>query len=57
MPFFLYHMLTRFMHNVYDLIFIGSSVLQVAPVHSFPTQYLSMKSLNVYNITTVMSRK
>jgi len=29
---FLYHML--FMHHMYDLVFIGVSVLEVAPTHS-----------------------
>lgn len=57
MPFFFVSHVTKFMHHVYDLIFIGNSVLEVAPVHSFPTQYLSTKSLNVYNINTVMSTK
>ena len=31
---FLYHMLNEFMHHMYDLVFIGISVQEVAPIHS-----------------------
>jgi len=34
-----YRMLKEFMHHMYDLIFIGISVLEVAPIHSFPAKY------------------